>query len=300
VLTDESPGTMAKQVGDGTGKRRGEGQPIVLSPEGASLNAECAANVYGALDRDCDRDLVVWQCLCRGVTYWGGMFSLDHEQTGLIIDYCLGLCLPSGVEEAEELIARSDSAAELYSQVQAALAFLSYLPVEPCPDYLADLTVHRLCELAKQRAYVERPASGIIRVQARELVRNAAAVLAVAASILVFAGTLIPSFSSTRPHHYRQVPAEQLEKTSVNIDLCDSDYAWLPILDESPLIEFMAQVPGSSPGAPGFAEYNPLRVYPFSELGPQVLPASWQHHLEQPSQDHLMRSSPPGLSGQSR
>jgi hypothetical protein len=245
-------------------------------------------------------DWAVWQSLNRGTAHWSCMCPLDHEHTGLIVDYCLGLCLPSGVEEAEELIARSDSAAELYSQVQAALAFLSYLPVEPCPDYLADLTVHRLCELAKQRAYDERPASRIIRVGARKLVGNAAAVLAVAASILVFTSILIPSFSSMRPDHQRQVPAEQLEKTSVNIDLRDSDYAWLPILDESPVIEFMAQVSGSSPGAPASAEYDPPRMYHFIELGPRVLPASWEYHLDQPSQGHLTRSSPPGLSDQSR
>ena len=282
-------------------KQRGVSKrPVLLSHRQVPANTEQSVKVDRGIGYRLRPDLVVWQSLSRGTAHWSCMCPLDHKHTGLIVDYCLGLCPPSGVEEAEELIARSDLAAELHSQVQTALAFLSYLPVEPCPDYLADLTVHRLCELAKQRAYVERPASRIIRVNARELVRNAASVLAVAASILVFAGTLIPSFSSTRPHHHRQVPAEQLEKTSVNIDLRDSDYAWLPILDESPLIEFMAQVPGSSPGAPGFADYNPLRMYPFSELGPQVLPASWEHHLEQPSQDHLMRSSPPGLSGQSR
>ena len=228
------------------------------------------------------------------------MSSLRRDQRELLFDYCLGLCSPSGAVEAGELIAHSDLAADLHAQVQAALASLSYMLVEPCPDDLADVTVRRLCELAKQRAYPERPTSRIIRVNARERVRNTAAILAVAASILVFAGTLIPSFSSMRPHDPRQVPAAQLEKTSVNMDLRDPDYAWVPILDELQVIESMPQVAGSSPEASGSAAYDPRQMYHFLELGPRVLPASWEHHLEQPSQDHLTRSSPPGLSGQSR
>lgn len=228
------------------------------------------------------------------------MSLLSNDKRELIFDYCLGLCSPSGAVEAEELIAHSDLAAELNSRVQTALAFLSYLPVEPCPDYLVDLTIRRLRGLAAQRAYVERQTSRIIRVNARKRVRNTVAVLAIAASILVFAGTLIVSLSSMRPHHHRQVPAKQLEKVLVNADLGDSGYAWLPILDESQVIEFMAQVPGSFSGAPGFAEYDPRPMYHFIELGPRVLPASWEYHLEQPSRDHLTRSSPPGLSGQSK
>jgi hypothetical protein len=228
------------------------------------------------------------------------MSVLSRDKRELIFDYCLGLCSPSGVIEAEELIAHSDLAADLHSRLQTALAFLSYLPVEPCPDYLVDLTIRRWRELAAQREHVERPTSRVIRVNARERVRNAAAVLAIAASILVFAGTLIPSFGPTRPHHHRQVPAKQLEKSFVNTDLGDSDYAWPAILDESQVIEFMAQVPDSFSGAPGSAEYNPRPMYRFIELGPRVLPASWEYHLEQPSGDHLTRSSPPGLSGQSR
>jgi len=228
------------------------------------------------------------------------MSLLSRDERELIFDHCLGLCSPSGVVEAEELIAHSDLAADLHSRVQTALAYLSYLSVEPCPDYLADLTIRRLCELAKQRAYAERPTSGSIRVNTCERVRNTAAVLAIAASVLVFVGTLIPSLSSMPPHYHKQVPAEQLEKTSVSMDLRDSDYAWLPILDESQVIEFMAQVPGSFSGAPGSAEYNPRPMYRFIELAPRVLPASWEYHLEQPSRDHLTRSSPRGSSGQSR
>ena len=228
------------------------------------------------------------------------MSLLSRDKRELIFDYCLGLCSPSGAVEAEELIAHSDLAADLHSRVQTALAFLSYLPVEPCPDYLVDLTIRRLRELAAQRAHVERATSRILRVNARERVRNAAAVLAIAASILVFTGTLIRSSSSMRPHHHGQVPAGQLDKTFVNADLGESDYAWLPILDEWQVIEFRAQVPGSFSGASGPAEYDPRSMYHFVELGPRVLPVSWEYQLEQPSRDHLTRSSPPGVSGPSR
>ena len=210
------------------------------------------------------------------------MSSLSRDKRGVIFDYCLGLCSPSGAGEGEELIAHSDLAADLHSQVQAALAFLSSLSVEPCPDYLVDLTIRRLRGLAAQRACAEGPKSRVIRVDPRPWFRNTAAVTAVAASIVVFAGIFIASFGSMRPHHHRQVPAGRLEKPSVNTDLRDSDYAWRPTLDESQVIEFMDQVPSWSPGALWSAEYNPHQMYHFMELGPRIVPASWEYHPEQP------------------
>jgi hypothetical protein len=243
---------------------------------------------------------MVWYRLHKGIAYWNGMFRLDPKQTGLIIDYCLGLCSPSETQEAEELIAHSNPVATWHSQVQTALAFLSYLPVEPCPDYLADLTVHRLCELAGQSVRMKRPASTISRADARERVRNMAAALAIAASILIFAGTLISSLGSLRPRDPRQAPAQRLERVFVNTSRGDSDYAWPPILHESQAVEFMTQVPGSPLGVSGSAEYYLHRMDRLVELGPRVEPASWEYQLRQLSEDHLTGTSSAALSGQSR
>jgi hypothetical protein len=228
------------------------------------------------------------------------MSWLDHQERELIFDYCLGQCLPPRALEAEELIAHDHVAAEMHCQIESALAPLSDMPVDLCPNYLANLTIRRLCELAKQRAHVERPTSRVISVNARKRVTNMAAALGIAACLLLVAGTLLPSFSSVRHDHPRQVPAGQLEKIPVNVDLGDSDYAWLPILDELPAIESIPPVPGSFPGASGSTGYYPRRMDRFIGLGPRVLPTSWKQHLEQPSQDHLTRSSPAVLSGQSR
>ena len=265
-----------------------------------SPNTERPATVYRALDPDCGRDLAVWEYLHRGITYWSGMFSLGHKQMGLIIDYCLGLCSPSETEEAEELIAHSDRAADVQSQVQTALAFLSYVPVERCPDCLADLTVRRLRRLAAQRTSTEGTKTKIIGVNPHQWFRRTAAITAVAASILVFTGILIRSFSPTSLYDPRQAPTGQLEKISVNMDLGDSQYVWLPVLDELQIIGPVPQILGSYPGASGSPGYYPRRLDHFIGPGPRVLPASWDCHLVQPSQDHLTPSSPSSLSGQSR
>jgi len=198
------------------------------------------------------------------------------------------------------LIAHSARAADLHSQVQTALAFLSYLPAEPCPDYLADLTIRRLRRLSAQRASAEGPRPRVIGIDPRGRFGNTAAVTAVAASIVVFAGILILSSSSTPPYRPRHVPAGQAEKVPVNMERGDSHYAWLPILDELQVTGPMPQVPGLFSGGSGSAGDHLRRMDHFPELGPRVVPASWEHHPEQPPQNHLLRSLPPVSPGQSR
>jgi len=228
------------------------------------------------------------------------MFSLDHEQTGLIIDYCLGLSTPSEAEEAEELIARSDRAADWHSQVQTAFAFLSYVPAEPCPDRLVELTVHRLRTLAARRASAGGPKSRGIGVDRHQWFRHRAAVTAVAASIVVFTSILISSLDSAYRNRSRQAPTEQVERISTEMHLGDSDYARLPILDELQGTESIHQVPGLFPAVSESAGYYPRRMDHTTELGPRVMPTSWEHDGEQQSQDHLPRFSPWVLPGQSR
>jgi hypothetical protein len=212
------------------------------------------------------------------------MFSRDHEQTGLIIDYCLGLCSPAEAQKAEESIAQNDRAAEWHSQVQTALAFLSYLPAEPCPDYLAELTIRRWRRLTAPGASARGLRSRVFRSDPRERFSHTAAVTALAASIAVSVGVLISSLSSTPPYGPRRVPREYFEKTSGDADLFDSNYAWLPLRDEWPVIEFMPRAPDPLPGASGSAGYYPPWMDQPVELGPRVLPASSKRHVEQSSQ----------------
>ncbi len=212
------------------------------------------------------------------------MFSHDDEQTGLIIDYCLGLCSPAEAEKAEESIAHNDRAAEWHSQVQTTLAFLSYLPAGPCPDYLAELTIQRLHRLTAQGASAEGSGPRVFRFGRREWFRYAAAITALAASIAVAVGVLISSLSSTSPYGPWRVPPEYFEKTSGNASLFDSNYAWLPLRDEWPVIEFMPRAPDTFPGVSGSAGYYPPWMDQSVELGPRVLPASSKRHVEQSSQ----------------
>jgi hypothetical protein len=207
------------------------------------------------------------------------MFSRGHEQTGLIIDYCLGLCSPAEAQKAEESIAHNDRAAEWHSQVQTALAFLSCLPAEPCPDYLAELTIQGLCSLTAPGASAEALRSRVLRFHRRGWFSHATTITAVAASIAVSVGVFFLSFSSTSPYGPRRVPREYFEKTSGRADLFDSNYARLPLGDDWPVIELMPRIPDPFPGASGSAGYYPSRMDQSVGLGPRVLPVSSKRHV---------------------
>jgi len=200
------------------------------------------------------------------------------------------LCSPSGAVEAEELIAHSDLAADLHAQVQTALAILSYLPVEPCRDYLVDLTIRRLRGLA---AHAEGPRSGVIRVDPRQWFRNTAAVTAVAASVVVFAGIFIPSPPSIRRRQYAQGSEQPMENLLQSISLYSSDYT--QFYNTS-----WRQVPSSSLGVPEPIEYYPPGVYPFIRLGPETLPASLEENLGRQPADNLFQPWLPVVSDQRR
>jgi hypothetical protein len=233
---------------------------------------------------DCDRDVVLWECLHLGIVYWNSMFSLDHEQTGLIIDYCLGLCSPAEVQQAEASIAHNDRAAKWHSQVQTALAFLSYLPAEPCPDDLAELTIRRWRELTASGVSAQGLRSRVVRVDPRAWFGRAAALAALAASIAISVSVLISSLGSMSPYGPRRVPPEYFEKTSGDAGLFDANYAQLPLGDEWPVIEFMPRAPDPFPGASRSAGHYPPGKDPSMEFGPRVLPAALKRHVEQSSQ----------------
>jgi hypothetical protein len=212
------------------------------------------------------------------------MFSLDREQTGLIIDYCLGLCSPAEARQAEASIAHNDRAAKWHSQVQTALAFLSYLPAEPCPDYLTELTIRRWRGLTASRASADGLRSRVVRVDPRAWLGRTAALAALAASIAISVSVLISSLGSTSPYGPRRVPPEYFEKTSGNAGLFDANYVHLPLGDEWPATEFMPRVPDPFSGASRSAGHYPPGKDRPTELGPRVLPAASRRHVEPRSQ----------------
>jgi anti-sigma-K factor RskA len=207
------------------------------------------------------------------------MLSRDHEQTGLIIDYCLGLCSPAEAQKAEESIACNGRAAAWHSQVQTALASLSYLPAEPCPDYLAELTVQRWRRLTVSGASAEGLRLRVLRSDPRAWFGRTAALTALAASIAISVSVLLSSLGSTSPDGLQRVPPEYFEKTSGNANLFDSNHAQLSLWDEWPVPEFMPQAPDPFSGASGSGGHYPPGKDRSIKPGPRVLPASSKRHV---------------------
>ena len=63
--------------------------------------------------------------------------------------YCLDLTCAGESASVEAWIARHEQAAGLYARIQASLGPLERLPLEPCPEELAERTVQLLCAAAR-------------------------------------------------------------------------------------------------------------------------------------------------------
>jgi hypothetical protein len=72
------------------------------------------------------------------------MSPLNNQHKHLIFDYCIGLTSEEQTAEAQILISSNDEAAEIHSNLKAALAPLASLQPETCPDELAERTILRL------------------------------------------------------------------------------------------------------------------------------------------------------------
>ena len=72
------------------------------------------------------------------------MSSIGNDQKQLLFDYSLGLTSQSESAQAESLISSNEEAADIYRHLQALLAPLESLDLEPCPDELAERTIARL------------------------------------------------------------------------------------------------------------------------------------------------------------
>ena len=127
---------------------------------------------------------MVSTCLRDGVC----MALPDPRQRELIFDYCLLQCSPSEVAEAESLVSRSEAARELRARIEAALSPLSYMSVQLCPDHLADITVQRLCQVARQGIHPEQAEPTVIQVGHHRRVLRKPTVVAVAACLVITAG----------------------------------------------------------------------------------------------------------------
>ena len=175
------------------------------------------------------------------------MYPIDREQRELIFDYCMGLSGPSESARAEALIVRSAGAAELHAAIQAAIAPLSYLPMEYCPDDLADRTLRRLRDQCSHRGGPKGSLPTIIRLGFHPHLSDAAGVVVTAASILLIVGVLVQASSMVRQHYGRLHCGRQLGRLHKAASMYSSDHdgflpavaradgaAWHAIGDQGP------------------------------------------------------------------
>ena len=206
------------------------------------------------------------------------MISLDREHTSLIIDHCLGLCSPSEAKDARKLITNSDPAAQFHSQVEGALQVLASLPAEPCPDYLAEITIRRLNDLAAQESLAEGPRPEIIRLNLRRRLMNAASITAVAAAVVVVAAVSIRSFSPTHQREQVQPRERSVQDLLPNTRFFRSDQTRVHSASWPQDLSSMVDVYGP-------VEYYPGHVSQLIELGPPIFPAPPDEMLEPPLKD---------------
>ena len=84
------------------------------------------------------------------------MNSLSKEEKDLVLDFYFRCSSLERIDQAKDLIASDQRAAELYSQLEMSLKPLDYANYEPCPDNLVELTVARLKLAASASDVAER------------------------------------------------------------------------------------------------------------------------------------------------
>ena len=130
------------------------------------------------------------------------MTLLNNQQKQLLFDYCIGLTSEKDTAEAQALISSNEEAAEIHSNLKAALAPLDSLEAEPCPDDLAEGTIWRLNNFARSSQLQLQQL--LATEQARKVTaksrfwRNLGEMAATAAVILAIAGVLFPPLNSLR------------------------------------------------------------------------------------------------------
>ena len=135
------------------------------------------------------------------------MSSISNEQKQLLFDYCVGLTSQEQTAEAEALIYSNDQAAEIHSKLQATLAPLESVELEPCPNDLAERTIWRISNLADSGQH--RLEQLLVSEQTQKVttkvtfLRNLSEMAAVAAAVILVTAVLVPTLSFAR-QKYRQ------------------------------------------------------------------------------------------------
>jgi hypothetical protein len=142
------------------------------------------------------------------------MSSASNDQEQLLFDYSLSLTSQSDSAHAQALISSNNEAAQFYRSLQAVLAPLGALDIEPCPDDLAQRTISRLTNLAnsghrglEELLATEQSRPITIKVG---LWRNLGEMAAIAAVLMLFASVLLPMLGRARQGYWKQRCQAQL------------------------------------------------------------------------------------------
>jgi hypothetical protein len=135
------------------------------------------------------------------------MSSLSNEQKQLLFDHCIGLASNEQSQKAEALISDDKGAAEIYQKLKAVFAPLSCFEIEECPYDLVERTMLRIGNLPaanKQLAeLLEAEQKKRIPIKFGFL-SNFSEIVAIAATILLIAGILIPTFGYAKQRYLQQ------------------------------------------------------------------------------------------------
>jgi hypothetical protein len=119
----------------------------------------------------------------------------------------MGLASQAEADEARRLISSSEEAAEIHSELKAALSPLDALEAESCPDELAESTILRLSNAARSsQLQLEQllAAEQTSKVTTKSWFwRNFSEVAAIAAVVLFVAGVSFPSFRFVRQKYHQ-------------------------------------------------------------------------------------------------
>jgi prepilin-type processing-associated H-X9-DG protein len=152
------------------------------------------------------------------------MRPLSNEQKQLLFDYCLGLTSEKETAQTEVLISLKKEAAEIHTKLKVALAPLSCIQPEPCPDNLAEQTIRRLKKHADTSHLLLVPEQITTVVTKVHFFHNLSKILVRAAAILIIVGILIPPLSHGRSLYRRHICERRLGSISQNIDQYCNDF----------------------------------------------------------------------------
>lgn len=144
------------------------------------------------------------------------MTPLNDQQQQLMFDYAFGLTSKDDAIEAERLLAAYPEAVKIHETLRKALSPLDSLPVEICPNDLAQRTVSGLMEksqVGSGRDRLEQLLEGeqVARTRIRiPFWRNWGDIAAVAAVLVLIVGVLLPTLRHTRQRYWRQRCQSQL------------------------------------------------------------------------------------------